>query len=64
MLLLQWIWQARDDRAGSGAVRKLAMHAARECAQQLLLPPSAGIYGGTRSLWAREPLSRSFGASW
>src|SRR5689334_22348541 len=35
--------------AGSGAVRKPAMHAAGACAQQLLLPAAAGICGGTRA---------------
>src|SRR4029077_14964300 len=40
---------------GSGAVRKPAMHAARGCAQQLLLPASAGICGGTRASEAARP---------
>ena len=43
------------DRAGSGAVRKPAMRAARDCAQQLLLPAAAGICGGTRGLKAARP---------
>src|SRR5437588_12307388 len=42
-------------RAGSGAVRKPAMRAARSCAQQLLLSASAGIYGGTRPFKAARP---------
>ena len=35
--------EAGDDCAGSGAVHKPAMHAAGDYAQQLLLPPAAGI---------------------
>src|SRR6516165_9069494 len=44
--------EAGDDRAGSGAVRKPAMRAARDCAQQLLLPATAGSCGGTRGFEA------------
>src|ERR1700739_821141 len=40
--------EAGDDCAGSGAVHKPAMHAAGDCAQQLL-PAAAGICGGTRA---------------
>src|SRR6266436_8468684 len=47
--------EAGDDRAGSGAVRKPAMRAARGRAQQLLLPASAGICGGTRASEAARP---------
>src|SRR6202040_121491 len=46
---------AGDDCAGSGAVRKPAMHAAWNCAQQLLLPASAGICRGTRASEAARP---------
>src|SRR6202045_2410515 len=38
-----------------GAVHKPAMHAAGDCAQQLLLPPAAGICGGTRASEAARP---------
>src|SRR6202047_4731138 len=47
--------EAGDDCAGSGAVHKPAMHAAGDCAQQLLLPPAAGICGGTRASEAARP---------
>src|SRR3984957_11395903 len=47
--------EAGDDRAGSGAVHKPAMHAAGDCAQQLLLPAAAGICGGTRASEAARP---------
>jgi hypothetical protein len=39
--------EAGDDRAERGAVRQLAMHAARDHAQQLLLSAAAGVGGGT-----------------
>src|SRR5215831_19521716 len=44
--------EAGDDRAGSGAVRNPAMCAAGDRAQQLLLPATAGICGGTRGFEA------------
>src|SRR5580704_6910742 len=47
--------EAGDDCAGSGAVHKPAMHAARDWAQQLLLPAAAGICGGTRASEAARP---------
>src|SRR5580693_992585 len=47
--------EAGDDCAGSGAVHKPAMHAAGDCAQQLLLPAAAGIGGGTRASEAARP---------
>src|SRR5277367_3282605 len=47
--------QAGDDCAGSGAVRKLAMRAARDCARQLLLPASAGVCRGTRASETARP---------
>ena len=47
--------EAGNDCAGSGAVHKPAMRAARDCAQQLLLPASAGICGGTRASEAARP---------
>src|SRR5690348_2315834 len=47
--------EAGDDCAGSGAVRNPAMRAARDCAQQLLLPAAAGICGGTRASKAARP---------
>src|SRR6202045_5033951 len=47
--------EAGDDCAGSGAVHKPAMHAARGWAQQLLFPAPAGICGGTRASEAARP---------
>src|ERR1700676_5665372 len=49
------VLEAGDDRAGGGAVRKPAMHAARDCAQQLLLSAPAGVRRGTRSSEAAPP---------
>src|SRR5207245_3065884 len=44
-----------DHRAEGWAVRKPAMHAARDYAQQLLLPAPAGVRRGTRSSEAARP---------
>jgi len=49
------VLEAGDDRAGSGAVRKPAMRAARGGAQQLLLPAPAGGCGRTRASGAARP---------
>src|ERR1700726_1686585 len=40
---------------GSGAVHEPAMRTARGCAQQLILPASAGICRGTRASEAARP---------
>src|SRR5712671_5101450 len=56
--------EAGDDCAGSGAVRKPAMRAARDCAQQLLLPASAGMCGGTRGFKAARPNFHQSSSLW
>src|ERR1700747_948768 len=40
------------------------MRAARDCAQQLLLPASAGIYGGTRGFKAARPNFHQSSSLW
>src|SRR5215471_18946359 len=47
--------EAGDDRTGSGAARKPAMRAARDCAQQLLLPPAAGNGRGAEHFKTARP---------